>query len=127
MSGTMELSPDTLRQIGEYVKAHIPEWVRDTPEIQREYDLRERTVRVEEELKAQREIMERGFDAMEKRFEAIDTRFDAVDRRFEDVNRRFEDMNSRFEDMHKHTNRWMTLITVFLAVIGAMPWIMGAY
>lgn len=74
--------------------------------MQRELDLRERMVRVEEELKAQRELMERGFVAVDKRF---------------------EDMNDRFEDMHQHTNRWMTLIAVFLAVIGAMPWIMGAY
>ena len=152
MSGTMELSQDALRQIGEYVKAHIPEWVRDTPEIQREYDLRERAVRVEEELKTQRQLMERGFNAMEKRFEAIDSRFEAIEKRFEMIdkrfetidkrfdgmenrfaeqtaffNTRFEDMNHRFEDMHKHTNRWMMLISVFLAVIGAMPWIMGAY
>lgn len=113
VSDAMELSEDALVQIGEYVKRHIPEWVRDTPEIQREYDLRERIVRVEEELKKQRELMERGFDA--------------IDKRFEDMNGRFEDMNGRFEDLQKHTNRWMTLIALFLAVIGAMPWIMGAY
>ena len=30
-------------------------------------------------------------------------------------------------NMHRYTNRWMTLISFFLALIGAMPWIMGAY
>ena len=50
-----------------------------------------------------------------------------INARFDDVNRRFEDVNKRFEDMQKHTNRWMMLISLFLAVIGAMPWIMGAY
>jgi chromosome segregation ATPase len=155
MSGAMELSQDALEQIGEYVKRHIPEWVRDTPEMQREYDLRERIVRVEEELKKQRELMERGFDTMNTRFkeqtnhfnarfEAIDkrfeeqtnhfnARFEAIDRRFEEqtnhfntrfdaIDRRFQDMNGRFEDLQKHTNRWMTLIAFFLAVIGAMLW-----
>ncbi|MDA3951666.1 MAG: hypothetical protein PF508_20840, partial [Spirochaeta sp.] len=105
-----------LRQIGEYVKQHLPEWTRETgtpgveastaEELRREIDIRGRIVRVEEELKASRELMRQGFSA---------------------VDRRFEDMNSRVTDMQKHTNRWMTLISVFLAVIGAMPWIMGAY
>lgn len=111
MSNAMELNPETLNQIGEYVKKHLPEWTREsatgrsvgesTPaeELRREIDIRERIVRVEEELKTQRELMREGFAAVDR----------------------------RFEDMHKHTNRWMTLISIFLAVIGAMPWILGAY
>ena len=50
-----------------------------------------------------------------------------VSARFETVDKRFEDMNARFADMHRHTNRWMTLLVIMLTVIGAMPWIMGAY
>jgi hypothetical protein len=119
VSDAMELSQSALEQIGEYVKRHIPDWLRDTPEIQREYDLRERIVRVEEELKKQRELMERGFDTMDTRFKEQTNHFNA---RFEAVDRRFEDMNGRFGDLQKHTNRWMTLIAVFLAVIGAMLW-----
>lgn len=37
---------------------------------------------MEEELKAQRELMKQGFDQMEKRFEQVDTRFDDFNRRF---------------------------------------------
>ncbi len=48
----------------------------------------ERAVRVEEELKHQRELL-------------IDFRAD-VNRRFEDVNKRFEDSNKRFDDMFKY-------------------------
>ena len=63
---------------------------------EKEYDhigILERLIRLEEELKAQRELME-------VRFEAVDRRFEAVDRRFEDlihyVDQRFGDMNRRF-------------------------------
>jgi chaperonin cofactor prefoldin len=63
--------------------------------------LMERMVRVEEELKAQRELMDERFGFMERRFEAVDKRFEAVDKRFEAADRRFEDlignMNARFE------------------------------
>jgi chromosome segregation ATPase len=152
VSNAMELSQDTLKQIGEYVKQHLPEWTRETgspgveastaEELRREIDIRGRIVRVEEELKTSRELMREGFAAVNRRFEDqtahFNTRFEAIDKRFEDqaasfnarfetIDKRFEDMNSRFTDMQKHTNRWMTLISVFLAVIGAMPWIMGAY
>ncbi len=115
MSNAMELNQDTLKEIVEYVKQHLIEWTRETgtsgvgasaaEEIRREIDIRERIVRVEEELKASRELMREGFAAVDKRF---------------------EDMNSRFTDMQKHTNRRMTLISVLRAVIGAMPWMNGA-
>ena len=48
-----------------------------------ELDLRERIIRVEEELKHQRELMIEGFKQMEKRFEQVDKRFEQVDKRFE--------------------------------------------
>ena len=41
-----------------------------------ELDLRERIIRVEEELKHQRELMIEGFKQMEKRFEQVDKRFE---------------------------------------------------
>ena len=44
--------------------------------------LLERMVRVEEELKAQRELMDERFGFMERRFEAVDLRFEAVNHRF---------------------------------------------
>ena len=63
---------------------------------EREYErigIMERLIRLEEELKAQRELMEVRFEAMDKRFEDLihqmDQRFGAVDKRFEEVNRRF--------------------------------------
>ena len=72
--------------------------------------LLERMVRVEEELRAQRTLMDERFGFMAARFEAIDKRFDAVDKRFEDligqmnvrfeaVDKRFEAVDKRFEDL----------------------------
>ena len=61
--------------------------------------LLERMVRVEEELKAQRDLMNERFGFMERRFEAIDQRFEAIDQRFEAVDKRFEAVDKRFEDL----------------------------
>ena len=67
---------------------------------EREYEFigsTERLIRLEEELKAQREMMATRFEGMDKRFEELihymDKRFEAVDKRFEDlihyIDRRF--------------------------------------
>ena len=76
-------------------------------------DLRERTIRVEEELKHQRELMVEGFKQMDKRFEQMhldmNKRFEQIDKRFEkmhlDMNKRFEQIDKRFEQMHLDMNK----------------------
>ncbi len=80
----------------------------------------ERIVRVEEELKHQRDIlidlkkdMDRRFEEnqkyMEKRFEQMDKRFEDMqinmDKRFEQVDKRFEQMEKRFVFM-----QWLIMI-----------------
>ena len=87
-----------------------------------EIELRERMIRVEEELKHQRELMQQGFVMMDKRFEelqhqmdkrfdAVDKRFDAVDKRFEELqhqmDKRFESMDKRFEEITRRLDRFM--------------------
>jgi len=57
--------------------------------VRYELDLRERTIRVEEELKHQRELMLEGFKQMEKRFEQMQMRLE-MDKRFEQVDKRFD-------------------------------------
>ena len=72
-------------------------------------------IRVEEELKHQRELMQQGFAMMDKRFEEmqhqIDKRFDAVDKRFEamqqQMDKRFEAMDKRFEEITSRLDRFM--------------------
>jgi len=74
-----------------------------------EIELRERAIRVEEELKHQRELMMEGFKQMEKRFEQVDKRFEQVDKRFEqmqlETNKRFEQVDKRFEQMQLEMNK----------------------
>ena len=102
----MALAQEDIEQIRLLIKSALSE----TPEtvnanVRYELDLRERTIRVEEELKHQRELMLEGFKQMEKRFEQVDKRFEQVDKRFEQVDKRFEqiqlDMNKRFEQVDK--------------------------
>ncbi len=132
----MELEQRHLEQIGEYVKSHFAEWMSKTVPAQSRTDplLLERMVRVEEELKAQRELMQQGFDAVDKRFGAVDKRFESVDKRFESVDKRFEDLihymdkrfdavDRRFEALDKRFSsfQWLigtgvTLIVVLMTV-----------
>ena len=98
----MALAEEDIAQIQRMIKDALAE----TPEmhnanVRYELDLRERTIRVEEELKHQRELMITGFQQMEKRFELIDKRFEQVEKRFEQVDRRFEQVDKKFEQIDK--------------------------
>lgn len=82
----------------------------------------ERLIRLEEELKAQRELMEDRFEAMDKRFEDLvhymDKRFEAVDKRFEDL---LHHMDQRFEDLIHYVDRRFSLLTWLIAgLFGAL-------
>ena len=104
----MTLSDGDLQHIGRYVRAELPGWLNELGPWALGGQLMERMVRVEEELKAQREILlthvetsERRFEDMNRRFDDWNRRFDDVNQRFEDVNKRFDDVNERFEDVNK--------------------------
>ena len=83
-------------------------------------------IRVEEELKSQRELLLTHVQVSERRFDDVNRRFDDVNKRFDDVNeqaplrrrvnkrfddeqalrrcKRFEDVNKRFDDnSRRHT------------------------
>ena len=108
----MELGEREFKKIGEYVKSHLKEWIAESganivagaakgvdsdkselSEIgdesfalrRRELDLVERVVRVEDELKNLREVMEERFQKVDERFEAqrelMDERFDHMEKR----------------------------------------------
>ncbi len=83
----------------EQIQAIVLQIINNTPEfknanVRYEIDLRERTIRVEEELKHQRELMLEGFKQMEKRFEQVDKRFESMqlemDKRFTEMGRRLD-------------------------------------
>jgi len=77
--------------------------------VRYELEIRERIVRVEEELKHQRELMLEGFNRVDKRFEQLigemNARFEQVDKRFEqlisEMNARFAQVDKRFEQMER--------------------------
>ena len=93
----------------EFIKANMADWLAEQslgkPTAVYEIELRERMVRVEEELRHQRELMREGFAQMEKRFEQVDKRFEQVDKRFEamqsSLDKRFEQVDKRFEQVDK--------------------------
>jgi Flp pilus assembly protein TadB len=106
----------------DYIKDHLGEWLAERalgkPAAVYEIELRERMVRVEEELKHQRELikqilveMDKRFDAVDKRFEAMDKRFEAIqiqmDKRFEAVDKRFDAAEKRFDALTKRIDHFM--------------------
>ena len=102
----MSLAQEDIEQIQNLIKKIIAE----SPEVSNanvryELDLRERTTRVEEELKHQRELMQEGFKQMDKRFEQVDKRFEQIveqmNKRFEQIDKRFEQVDKRFEQVDK--------------------------
>lgn len=101
----MTLQPEDI----DFIKTHMSEWLAEQsfgkPPAVYEIELRERSVRAEEQLNLQRELMREGFEAMERRFEQIDKRFEQVDKRFEQIDKRLEeqraDMLARFEQVDK--------------------------
>ncbi len=99
----MALAAEDLRQIKEYIREELPKILKEEGLLSKvvDWELRERIVRVEEELKAQRELMRQGFELMEKRFQQIDKRFEEINKRFEQVDKRFEQIDKRFEQIER--------------------------
>jgi chromosome segregation ATPase len=115
----MALGQEDLIQIQQLIDktlASRPEAV--NANVRYELDIRERIVRVEEELKHQRELMLQGFENSNKRFEEMridmDKRYEQVDKRFEQIDKRFEQVEKRFEQVDKHfeqIEKHLTIIT----------------
>jgi chaperonin cofactor prefoldin len=87
------------------IHAAIEEFIKRNDQRAKELSLIERIVRVEEELKALREIEIARFEAAEKRFESLqremNVKFESLQR---EMNARFETMNNRFEALQKEMN-----------------------
>ncbi len=102
----MALEENDYKAIEDYLKNNLVRIISEQslakPPVVYEIELRERMVRVEEELKNQRELMLRGFEQMDKRFEDMQK---YMDKRFEQTEKRFEQIDKRFEDMQKYMDR----------------------
>ena len=117
----MPLREEDVQRIGDYIKPWIRELV-DAAVPQPvlagiDAQLLERMVRVEEELKAQRELMDQRFTAVDKRFEDLMAH---SDRRFEAVDRRFDDMHESFKRTQWLIGLGFVLVTAVVTVFGLL-------
>ena len=98
----MELHEEDFRAVGEYVQAHLGEWLKDTG-AGNNIAVSESLARLENGLRGQQELLHRHMDQSDKRFEQMDKRFGEIlhymDKRFESVDKRFEQVDKRFEEM----------------------------
>ena len=99
------------------IKSAIEEFVRKNEEKVKELSLIERIIRVEEELKALKEIELARFEAIEKRFESLQREMNA---RFESLQRK---MDARFQALEKRLNfmQWFmgigfTILSLLIAL-----------
>ncbi|MDR4521470.1 MAG: hypothetical protein R3E36_12920 [Nitrosomonas sp.] len=129
----MALAKEDIEEIKELIVAVIAE---RRPEmagnnVRYELEIRERIVRVEEELKHQRELMMEGFHRVDKRFEQligemnarfaqVDKRFEQVEKRFEQIDKRFEQIDRRFEVMTTRIDRFMVLSFATTLTVGGI-------
>jgi DNA anti-recombination protein RmuC len=117
----------------QFIKDHLGAWLAEQslgkPPAVYEIELRERMVRVEEELKHQRELIKTLIEQMDKRFEQMDKRFEQMDKRFDGVDKRFESMqkqmDDRFDALTRRIDRFMvwsfaTTLTVGGLVVAAL-------
>ena len=109
--------PAFRRLVQEMVTQVVEDFVRTNELRAREFSLLERIVRVEEELKALREIEAARFEAMEKRFEAVDKRFEAIDKRFEAIDKRFESLERRLTFMQWFMGIGFTFIALLITLL----------
>jgi len=102
----MALAEEDIKQIQQLIdQAWSKNQQISNQNIHYELEIRERIVRVEEELKNQRELILEGFKQSDKRFEQVDKRFESMqhnmDKRFEQIDKRFEQVDKRFEQIDK--------------------------
>ena len=82
----------------QFIKQHVGEWLAEVslskPPAVYEIGLHERIIRVEEELRHQRDLIQQVLEQMDKRFEQMDKRFEAMqqqmDKCFDEINRRMD-------------------------------------
>ncbi len=108
------LNEELERRISEILERKIIEKEKSLLEV----SLLERVVRVEEELKALREVQMEMMKMMDKRFEALqremDRRFEALQR---EMDARFEAMEKRFDFMQKLIAGGFAFLTLLITLL----------
>ena len=111
----MTLRDEDVGRIGEYVKPWLRELVDEMVPHPEPVGARllERMVRVEEELRAQRTLMDERFGFMADRFEAVDKRFEDL---IGQMNARFETVDRRFEESRGHADSRFKTLALMIGV-----------
>ncbi len=115
MAEPMTLRDEDVGRIGEYVKPWLRELVDEMVPHPEPVGARllERMVRVEEELRAQRTLMDERFGFMADRFEAVDKRFEDL---IGQMNARFETVDRRFEESRGHADSRFKTLALMIGV-----------
>ena len=99
----------------------VEDYIRRNEERMKEFSLLERIVRVEEELRALKEVqlslireMNARFEAMEKRFEAMEK---ANQQRFEAINKHLEAMEKRFTFLQWFIGIGFTFLAFLITIL----------
>jgi hypothetical protein len=123
----MNLAPEDIQ----FIKENLGEWLAEQslgkPPAVYEIELRERMVRVEEELKHQRELIKTILVEMDKRFDALDRRFDdaganeqALRGDGQQMEKRFDAVDKRFEELTRRIDRFMFWSFGLTVSVGAL-------
>ena len=104
----MSLSEGDLQYIGQYVRAELPGWLRDSGAVGVRQPAHGAHGARGGGTEGVARVAARPHGGERPRFEDIDRRFDDVNKRFDDVNKRFEDVNRRFDDNNRRhsTTQW---------------------
>ena len=130
MHSVMEMDREQFKTaIREEISTFFNEKITSLPIFQ----LSERILRVEEELKHLGKRFEdmlhhtdKRFDQVYKHFEQVDKRFEQVDKRFEQVDKRFEQVDKRFEQVDKRFDLVDTQFRILEKRIGFISWFIPA-
>lgn len=109
----MNIGEQELKTIGQYVQSHLAEFARNAGITFSDRQVLDRILVVEQELKAQRELMQQGFEQVDKRFESMQHQ---MDKRFEQVDKRFEQVDKRFSATQWFIGIGFTAIVVLMSI-----------
>ncbi|MBN2232002.1 MAG: hypothetical protein JW781_04165 [Deltaproteobacteria bacterium] len=92
---------EDFQEIASFIRKNLADWLVEQscgkpPQVY-EIELRGCIIRVEEELKNQRDPMRQGFALVKKRFEQVDKRFEQVEKSFEQVDKQLENLTLRMD------------------------------
>ncbi len=135
LSSQRDLLNRSLEQIDRHFTEHREEFAARFKQIDKRFDQQredfaERFKQIDKRFDEQREDFAERFKQIDKRFEQqredFAARFDQqrddfavrFEQQREDFAARFKQNDKRFDDIQRHSNRWMTVISIILGLIG---------